>query len=509
MIDIEERAVRMRVLRELRIAGIDPYPAHVSRTHSAADAVAAYEPTIADDLQPTVTVAGRVIRLRDIGKLIFLDLQDATGKVQVACRQDLLGHDQYTLLASIHPGDFLGVTGQMFSTRRGEITVRATILRLLTKALRPLPDKYHGLVDKELRYRKRYLDLITNHDSFERLMLRSRMVSIIRRLLEERGFVEVETPVLQPLYGGAHARPFVTHFNALDEDLFLRIALELYHKRLLIGGFDKLFEIGRVFRNEGLSRKHNPEFTMLELYWAYADYTDIMTLVEWLVSTVATALFGNAVIDHHGTQIDLTPPWPRHTLREAILEYSGIDIASYPSETTRSGDSAQAGDETLLAAARQLGLALPDGTSRGKVVDELLSTYVEPRLIAPTFLYDYPTELSPLAKTKPDDPSVVERFEAFAGGVELANAFSELNDPQEQRLRFQAQAEDHAAGDLEAHTFDEDFLEALEYGMPPAGGLGIGIDRLAMFLSGAESIKDVILFPQMRRTSPGFDSQDQ
>jgi lysyl-tRNA synthetase class 2 len=323
-------------------------------------------------------------------------------------------------------------------------------------------------------------------------MQRSRIVSALRRRLEGRGFVEIESPVLQPLYGGAHARPFTTHYNALGEDLYLRIALELYHKRLLVGGVDKLFEIGKVFRNEGLSRKHNPEFTMLELYWAYADYHDIMELVEWLVAGVAQDVFGTMVLERAGLQIDLTPPWPRVPLRQAILEATGIDFLAYP---------VGEGDAALFEAARAQRLSLPPGTPRGKVIDELASTFVEPNLIAPVFLTDYPIELSPLAKQKPGEPGLVERFEAFAGGAELANAFTELNDPDDQRQRFMAQAADRAAGDTEAHSFDEDFIEALEHGMPPAGGLGIGVDRLVMFLTGAETIKDVILFPQLRRGS--------
>jgi lysyl-tRNA synthetase class 2 len=499
MSEVEELAARRQAVDDLRAAGIEPFPARVSRTHSAAEALAAYQPDVPDEEQPTVTVAGRMLTPRHMGKASFLHLLDGSGRIQVYAQRNTLGDEQFDLLKGLHPGDFLWARGSVFRTRTGEITVRAQEIRLVSKALRPLPDKYHGIRDKEVRYRKRYLDMIANRDSFDRLMLRSRIVSTVRRLLESRGFVEVETPVLQSLYGGAHARPFTTHFNALGEDLYLRIALELYHKRLLIGGVDKLFEIGRVFRNEGLSRKHNPEFTMLELYWAYADYHDIMSLVEWFVSETAIALFGSPIIERDGQGIDLTPPWPRQTLREAILQHSGIDFAAYP---------AGEGDAALLAAARDRGLQLPDRTPRGKVIDELLSTFVEPHLIEPIFLYDYPLELSPLAKTKEGDPTLVERFEAFAGAVELANAFTELNDPLDQRRRFEAQAVDREAGDQDAHAFDEDFLEAMEHGMPPAGGLGVGIDRLAMFLTGADSIKDVILFPQLRRGSSLEDAEE-
>jgi lysyl-tRNA synthetase class 2 len=500
MSDVEELAARRQALESLRQAGIDPYPPRASRTHSAAEALAAYREGAPEEEQPMVTVAGRMLTPRDMGKTVFVHLQDGTGKIQIYLKRAAVGEAQWELLNSLHPGDFVWATGRPFRTRTGEITVAVADLRLLAKALRPLPDKYHGITDKEVRYRKRYLDLISNRESFDVLMQRSRMVSAIRRRLEGRGFVEIESPVLQPLYGGAHARPFITHYNALGEDLYLRIALELYHKRLLVGGFDKLFEIGKVFRNEGLSRKHNPEFTMLELYWAYADYHDIMELVEWLVSGVAQDVLGSMVLERDGRQIDLTPPWPRLPLRQAILDATGIDFLAYP---------VGEGDVALFEAARARGLALPPGTTRAKVIDELASTFVEPKLIAPVFLYDYPVELSPLAKQKPGEPGLVERFEAFAGGTELANAFSELNDPDDQRRRFLAQAADRAAGDAEAHAFDEDFLEALEHGMPPAGGLGIGIDRLVMFLTGAETIKDVILFPQLRRGSALDDTLDE
>jgi lysyl-tRNA synthetase class 2 len=500
MSEVEELAARRQALDDLRAAGIEPYPARVSRSHNAAEALQAYDPEKPEDEQASVSVAGRMMTPRHMGKASFVHLVDGSGRIQLYLKRDTLGDAQFDLFKQLHPGDFLGATGQVFRTRTGEVSVRAVEIKLLSKALRPLPDKFHGVQDKEVRYRKRYLDMIANRDtSFEQLMRRTALVSNIRRLLESKGFIEVETPVLQPLYGGAHARPFSTHFNALGEDLYLRIALELYHKRLLIGGVDKLFEIGRVFRNEGLSRKHNPEFTMLELYWAYADYHDIMALVEWLVSEAAIALFGRPEVVRAGQTIDVTPPWPRQTLRDAILAGSGIDFMAFPS-----GE----GDAALFQAARQRGVQLPNGTPRAKVIDELLSTFVEPHLIAPTFLYDYPIELSPLAKKKPGDPAIVERFEAFACGVEIANAFTELNDPIDQRSRFEGQAADRAAGDFEAQQYDEDFIEAMEHGMPPAGGVGIGIDRLAMLFCDAETIRDVMFFPQMRRPSAAEDAQD-
>jgi lysyl-tRNA synthetase class 2 len=492
MSEVEELDARRRMVDDLRGQGIDPYPPRVSRSHDAASALAAFDPSLPEDeidARPVISVAGRMVTQRVQGKAGFAHIQDGSGRIQVYCRQDAVGEEQYALFRRLHPGDFIWAAGHMFRTRAGEITLKASEIRLIAKALRPLPDKFHGVSDVEVRYRKRYLDLIANRESFDRLTARARLTSTVRRLLEGRGFLEVETPVLQPLYGGAHARPFVTHFNALGEDLYLRIALELYLKRLLIGGIDKLFEIGRVFRNEGVSRKHNPEFTMLELYWAYADYNDIMELVEWLVSETALALHGSRVIQVGEQEVDLNPPWPRLPLRDAILGETGIDFAAFPTGQ----------EEAFREAARARGLSLPADASRGKIIDELLSTFVEPKQIAPIFLIDYPIELSPLAKRKADDPTLVERFEAFAGRVELANAFTELNDPQDQRQRFEAQAIDRAAGDQDAHSFDEDFLEAMEHGMPPAGGLGIGIDRLAMLLTGAESIKDVLFFPHMRR----------
>ena len=500
MSDVEELAARRQAVDDLREAGVDPYPARVTRTHTAAEALRAFDPERTEDEQIVVAVAGRMLTPRHMGKASFVHIIDGSDRIQIYLKRDILGDSQFELFKQLHPGDFLGVRGQVFRTRTGEVSVRATEIKLLAKALRPLPDKFHGIHDKEARYRKRYLDMIANRDtSFVQLTRRAALVSAIRRLLESKGFVEVETPVLQPLYGGAHARPFSTHFNALNEDLYLRISLELYHKRLLIGGIDKLYEIGRVFRNEGLSRKHNPEFTLLELYWAYADYRDIMSLVEWLVSEAAIALFGRPQVERDGMTVDLTPPWPRQTLRDAIIQWSGIDFAAYPP-----GD----GDEALFAAARRRGVTLPDRTPRPKVIDELLSTFVEPNLTAPVFLYDYPIELSPLAKRKPDNPTLVERFEAFACGVEIGNAFTELNDPIDQRQRFEGQAADRAAGDAEAQQFDEDFLEAMEHGMPPAGGLGIGIDRLAMLFCDADTIKDVIFFPQLRRSGSPEDDGD-
>jgi len=407
--------------------------------------------------------------------------------VQADLRQDVLGDDAYDAFVDlVDLGDFVGVTGTLFRTRTGEPTIEARDYTILTKALRAPPEKWHGLQDVEVRYRQRYLDLIANAEVRDIFQLRSRAIAAIRRFLDERGFLEVETPVLQPKAGGAAAKPFVTYHNALDRSLFLRVATELHLKRLVVGGFERVYEIGRVFRNEGVSTKHNPEYTLLEAYQAYADYQDIMRLVEEMVAYVAREALGSTSVKYGDTEIDLAPPWPRLTLRQAILDHTGIDFEAH-------ADAA-----SLRQATAPLGVELPASAGRGKLIDELLSTFVEPKLIQPTFLLDYPVELSPLAKRKPDNPNLVERFEGFLAGREIANAFSELNDPLDQRERFREQARLRAAGDEEAETVDEDFLVALEHGMPPTGGLGIGIDRLVMALAGQQSIREVILFPQLR-----------
>ena len=473
---------RIRKLKELRELGINPYPYSFDRTHMASDILGSF-----DTLEGTgVRVAGRLLTIRIMGKASFAHLLDQSGRIQIYVRRDLVGDEQYALFKSLDSGDFLGVTGKPFRTRTGEITIEAERLELLSKALRPLPEKWHGLTDVEKRYRQRYLDLIANEEVRRIFRTRSRIIDAIRRYLVERDFLEVETPILQPIHGGAAARPFVTHHNALDRDLYLRIALELYLKRCVIGGFERVFEIGRNFRNEGISTRHNPEFTMMELYQAYADYNDIMTLVEHMVSCVAEQVLGSHRIEFDGNTIDLRPPWPRIKMRDAIRIESGIDFEDYPTA------------EDLLLAMRAAGMHPDPGSSRAKLIDSLLSTFVEPKLIQPAFLVDYPVEMSPLAKRKRDDPSVVERFEAFIGGMEIANAFSELNDPLEQRERFVQQLAQRAAGDEETQPMDEDFLVALEHGMPPTGGLGVGIDRLVMLFTGNASIREVILFPQLR-----------
>lgn len=473
---------RIRKLKELRERGINPYPYNFDRTHLASDVLGSFETMEGTE----VRVAGRMLTSRIMGKASFAHILDQSGRIQIYVRRDVVGDDRYALFKSLDQGDFLGVRGKPFRTKTGEITIEVEDLTLLSKALRGLPEKWHGLTDVEKRHRQRYLDLISNEEARRVFRLRSKIIDAIRRYLVERDFLEVETPILQPIHGGAAARPFITHHNALDRDFYLRIALELYLKRCIIGGFERVFEIGRIFRNEGISTKHNPEFTMLELYEAYADYNDIMALVEQMVSCVAEQVLGTHKVEFGGQTIDLRPPWPRIRMRDAIRIESGIDYEDHPTA------------ESLYEAMRGIGMQPDRASSRTKLIDDLLSAYVEPKLIQPTFLLDYPVEMSPLAKRKRDDPTEVERFEAYVGGMEIANAFSELNDPLDQRERFLQQLAERAAGDEETQPMDEDFLVALEHGMPPTGGLGIGIDRLVMLFTGNSSIREVILFPQLR-----------
>ena len=478
-------ALRKEKLERLRSRGIDPYPARFRRTHSAGDAVAVLGD--GDSSPDTVTVAGRVTAIRQMGKATFVDLRDGSGRIQTYLKRDAIGEQAYeTLLHDIDLGDFLGVTGTLFRTKTGEPTVQAQAFTVLAKALRPPPEKWHGLQDVEVRYRQRYLDLAAGPDVRETFLTRSRAISAIRRFLDGRGFVEVETPVLQGTAGGAAARPFVTHHNTLDRDFYLRIALELHLKRLIVGGFDKVYEIGRVFRNEGVSTRYNPEFTMLETYEAYADYTDAMTMVEEMIAQVARDVLGTTTVPWGDSVLDLTPPWERLPLRDAIREHTGVDF------------EAHTGVESMREAVAGCGIAINEAWGRGKLIDELMSAAVQPKLTQPTFLLDYPVELSPLAKRKPDNPGLVERFELFTAGMEIANAYSELNDPVDQRERFVEQARLRAAGDEEAEVADEDFLVALEHGLPPTAGLGVGIDRLVMALTGNTSIREVILFPALR-----------
>ncbi|MDP2674129.1 MAG: lysine--tRNA ligase [Dehalococcoidia bacterium] len=477
-------ALRTAKLERLRSRGIDPYPARFRPSHTTQQAIELLEGH--DEPSDPVTVAGRITAMRQMGKATFIDLRDGSGRIQAYVKEDIVGAGTYETLRDIDLGDFLGVRGPLFRTKTGEPTVQVSEITLLAKALRAPPEKWHGLQDIEVRYRQRYLDLVANQEVREGFVTRSRVISALRRFLDGRGFLEVETPVLQASAGGAAARPFVTYHNALDRQLYLRIALELHLKRLIIGGYDRVYEIGRIFRNEGVSAKYNPEFTMLESYQAYADYNDVMDTVEEMVSTVAREVLGGSTVEYGDTKIDFAPGWPRITLRDAIKHHSGVDFEEHPNV------------ESMREAAASCGVAVDETWGRGKLIDELLSAKVEQHLVQPTFLTDYPVELSPLAKRKPDNPRLVERFELFIAGREVGNAYSELNDPQDQRERMLQQARLRAAGDEEVELADEEFLTALEYGMPPCGGLGIGIDRLVMALTGQSSIREVILFPHLR-----------
>lgn len=484
-------AARRERLERLRAAGVDPFPPRAERTHMAAEAVAAFEAVEAEGGEEGpegVAVAGRLVgALRKMGGSIFVHLRDESGELQLHLRKNRLGPEAFARVAEdVDAGDIVGAEGTMFRTRKGEISLAVDRLEVLAKSLRPLPDKWHGLQDPETRLRQRYLDLLSSEESRAAFRLRSLILRSMRRFLDQRGFLEVETPVLQPIYGGGAARPFSTHYHALDQDMYLRIADELYLKRLLVGGFERVYEIAKDFRNEGIDRTHMPEFTMMEVYWAYADYRDMMTLTEEMIAAIARDCLGGTTVEIDGRPLDLAPPWRRATVRDAILEGTGIDIEACPDLASLEAAVAAAGHEV----AKQ--------PTWPRLVDELLGDFVEPRIWEPTFLMDHPVALSPLAKRKPEDPRYAERFEPLVAGFELGNAFSELNDPLEQRARFEDMAAQRAAGDDEAHPLDEDFLEALLYGMPPTGGLGIGVDRLVMVLTGRMNIRDVVLFPQLR-----------
>jgi len=481
-------AQRRAKAEALRALGIDPYPIRARCTHTAAQALAAFSEDEADGHSGVeLTVCGRLRPLRIMGKkAIFAHIEDSTGQIQLYFKRDVLGDRDWAVLELVEYGDFVQVTGPLFRTRMGEITVEAHALTVLAKALRPPPEKWHGISDVELKYRQRYLDLMSSADVRRRFQQRSRIISAIRRFMDGRGFFEVETPVLQAEAGGAAARPFTTFFNALDEQRYLRISLELHLKRLLVGGLDRVYEIGRIFRNEGVDALHNPEFTMMESYQAYADYRDVAEMVEQLVATVAREVLGTTSVPHGEITLELAPPWPRVTMRDALIEFAGLDFEQYRDEQRLRGWMA----ERRIHAAPEAGW--------GKLIDEVFSELVQPHLQQPVFVTDYPVELSPLAKRKPDDPGLVERFEPFVGGFEVGNAYSELNDPIDQRERFVAQLAARNRGDDEAELMDEDFLIALEHGMPPAGGLGIGIDRLVMILLDEPTIREVLLFPQLR-----------
>jgi lysyl-tRNA synthetase class 2 len=497
---VEERSYVEAARREKRAAleamGVHPFAYRYERSHTAAEARSTYREDMGDN-GPRVTVAGRVVSWRPKGKVVFGDLEDPSGRIQVYFRRDDLG-DRYEMVKLLDLDDHVGITGMVFRTHAGEITVRASDVTLLAKSLRPLPRgktqqtedgavTYGGLQDTEVRYRQRYADLAVNRDVREVFFLRSQLVRFLRRFLDQRGFLEVETPVLQPLYGGAAARPFVTHHHALDMPLYLRIADELYLKRLLVGGMERVYEIGHDFRNEGMDRTHNPEFTMLEFYQAYADYTDMMSLTEEMVAGAVQETLGALAIERGGVTLNFTPPFPRVSFIEGVRERSGLDLRS-------------ATDQEMRAVLLRSG-AQPEAVSAlagGRLQDEVFKTVLEPHLVQPTFVIDYPKPLSPLAKEHRSDPELTERFELFVGGRELANGFSELNDPDDQRRRFEDQVRQKAAGDEQAHSYDADYIRALEYGMPPAGGVGVGIDRLVMILANQPSIRDVIIFPAMR-----------
>ena len=491
--EAEILASRRQRAEKLRKAGVELFPARVprplDRVPEVLERYGAAEAEVLERDSIRACVAGRIVGLRSFGKAAFAVLQSEGGRLQIWVKRDGVGEDRYRQFKLYEIGDFCWARGPLIRTRTGELSVDAEELGFLGKAYRPLPEKWHGLTDVELRYRQRYLDLLVNPETRRLAQLRSRMVTVLRELLDERGFLEVETPVLQPVYGGASAKPFTTRHLAYGQDLYLRISFELYLKRLIIGGLDRVYEIGRDFRNEGISRKHNPEFSMLETYQAYADYADMQELVESLVCSAAERVLGSTRLEWRGQSIDLAPPWPRRSMAELIREAAGIDIES--------ADDLEA-LRAAVRAAKVAGVDPATAPSWARLVDDIFSSTVEPGLIEPTFVLDYPVELSPLAKRSTERPAVVERFEAFIGGMEIANAFSELNDPDDQRARFAEQAEAARRGDEDAHPVDEDFLAALEHGMPPTGGMGMGIGRLAMVLADASHIREVILFPHTR-----------
>jgi lysyl-tRNA synthetase class 2 len=494
---------RHEKLRALRAAGVDPFGTRYPVSHWAGPLRARWDAAPEDELRGAgpVSVAGRVMSLRHHGKSCFAHLLDQTGAIQLYARADVLG-EAYAGFTDLDVADFIGVTGELMRTRTGELTVQVKAWSFLSKSLRPLPEKWHGLKDVETRYRQRYVDLLVNPEVREVFRLRSRLIRTVRAFLDSRGFQEVETPVMQSLAGGALARPFATHHNALDLPLYLRIALELHLKRLVVGGVDRVYELGRIFRNEGVSTQHNPEFTMLEFYQAYADYGDLMELTEALFGELGQQLCGGLALTYQGARIDLTPPWPRLPYLDAVAGAVGLARAELDDrERLRAAARAAAGRQDLDAGAWGWGAATP----AYQMWKDVFETFVEPTLVQPTFVVDFPTELSPLARQKRDDPSLVDRFELFVARMEMANAYSELNDPLEQRRRFEQQLRAREAGDEEAHRLDEDYIRALEYGLPPAAGEGIGIDRLTMLFADRPSIRDVILFPLLRPEDFGAD----
>ncbi|MCM2991103.1 lysine--tRNA ligase [Bacillus safensis] len=481
--------VRRDKMNKMREEGIDPFGERYDRSHQSAQIIAEYDEFSKEDLEgkaAQVTIAGRMMTKRGKGKAGFAHLQDLEGQIQIYVRKDSVGEEAYELFKSSDLGDIIGVTGTVFKTNVGELSIKATSFEVLTKALRPLPDKYHGLKDVEQRYRQRYLDLIVNPESKQTFIMRSKIIQSMRRYLDSKGYLEVETPTMHSIPGGASARPFITHHNALDMPLYMRIAIELHLKRLIVGGLEKVYEIGRVFRNEGVSTRHNPEFTMIELYEAYADYKDIMNLTENLIAHIAQEVLGTTTIQYGEDEIDLKPEWKRLHMVEAVKEATGVDFWQEMSV------------EEAKQYAADHGVEITKNMTVGHIINEFFEQKVEETLVQPTFIYGHPVEISPLAKKNPEDPRFTDRFELFIVRREHANAFTELNDPIDQRERFEAQLKEREEGNDEAHLMDDDFVEALEYGMPPTGGLGIGIDRLIMLLTNSPSIRDVLLFPQMR-----------
>jgi lysyl-tRNA synthetase, class II len=485
----DQLQVRRDKMNAMREKGLDPFGKRYDRSHNIKELVEQYAEVEKEDLEAkdvSVTLAGRIMTKRGKGKAGFANIQDLTGQIQVYVRVDAIGAEAYEVFDSSDLGDIIGVKGTLFKTKVGELSVKVQEFEFLTKALRPLPDKFHGLKDVEQRYRQRYLDLIMSQESRSTFITRSKIIQSMRRYLDNHGYLEVETPMMHSIAGGASARPFITHHNALDMELYMRIAIELHLKRLIVGGLEKVYEIGRVFRNEGVSTRHNPEFTMIELYEAYADYQDIMSLTENLIAHIAKEVLGTTTVQYGEYEVNLEPEWKRLHMVDAIKEFTGVDFWK------------QMSVEEARELAKENGVEITEHMLYGHIVNEFFEQKVEEKLIQPTFIYGHPVEISPLAKKNEEDPRFTDRFELFIVAREHANAFTELNDPIDQRERFEAQLKEREQGNDEAHEMDEDFVEALEYGMPPTGGLGIGIDRIVMLLTNSPSIRDVLLFPLMR-----------
>jgi len=492
--------IRLEKIEALRKEGIEPFPTRAERTHTSTQAIAAFEAAEKGGVEVKASLAGRIRAMRPMGKLTFAHIEDGDGKIQLFFRVNEVGQERVDFISErFDLGDFIQASGVLMRTRTGEVTLLVHDYKLLAKSVSPLPAakdetledgtvvRHAALEDAELRSRQRYADLAVNPEVRETFRKRAAIIRSLREFLDGHGFLEVETPILQPLYGGAAARPFVTHYNALDQDMYLRISFELYLKRLLVGNLERVYEIGRDFRNEGVSFKHNPEFTQLEFYWAYADYLKVMELTEEMISSVCQKVTGSTKVSYQGRELDFTPPWRRLSMRDGILETSGVDIAEHP--------SAEALFKTIAAKDK-----MPDPkATRGKLIEFLLNEFLEPTLIQPTFLYDYPRDISPLAKSLPGDPLTVERFEGYAAGFEICNAFTELNDPLDQEARFLEMGRDYADGEEEKHPLDEDYLRAMRYGMPPCGGFGMGVDRLVMLLTDKHNIREILLFPPMRK----------